>query len=270
MNIFDITGKVAIVTGGNGALGGGMAHALAAAGAKVVVLGRNPKTVATRVDEIKSKGGTALGFAADVLNRNRLIEVKGEILDAFGTIDILVNCAGGNIKEALVMPEDSFFDMSLEANQRVMDLNFQGTMLPTQVFGEVMFAKKSGSIINIGSASVPHAITRVLGYSVSKAAAENFTRWLAVEFATKYGDGIRVNTIRPGFFLGEQNRTSLINPDGSPTERGQRVIRQTPMGRFGEPEELGGTVIFLASDASKFVTGEVINVDGGLNAFSGV
>jgi len=270
LNLFQLDGKVAIITGGNGVLGGAMAKALASAGATTVILGRNQDTVDVRVNEIREMGHESMGIAADVLKADELIIAKKNILEQFGRIDILVNAAGGTVKEAIINPDESFFEKPIDAHKYVVDLNLFGTVTPTQVFGEVMSEQKSGSIINIGSMAVPRALSRALGYAVSKAAAENFTCWLAVELASKYGDGLRVNTIRPGFFVGEHNRRLLLNEDGSLTERGQLIVKNTPMGRFGEAEELAGAVIYLASDASKFVTGEVITVDGGFNSFSGV
>ncbi len=270
IDLFRLDGKVAIITGGNGVLGGAMAKALASAGAKTVILGRNSETVNSRVSEINEMGYESLGIAADVMEADQLSEAKKTILDQFGTIDILINAAGGAVKGAIVNPDESFFDKPVEAHKHVVDLNLFGTIIPTQVFGEVMSKKRSGSIINIGSMAVPRSISRAIGYAASKAAAENFTRWLAVELASKYGEGLRVNTIRPGFFVGEQNRHLLLNEDGTLTERGQLIVKNTPMARFGEADELAGAAIYLASEASKFVTGEVINIDGGFNSFSGV
>ena len=270
IDLFRLDGKVAIITGGNGVLGGAMAKALATAGAKTVIIGRNPDTVSIRVEEIKSMGFDSLGIASDVMETDQMKSARDTIIDQFGTIDILINAAGGAVKGAIVNPDESFFEKPIDAHKFVVDLNLFGTIIPTQVFGEVMSKKRYGSIINIGSMAVPRAISRAIGYAASKAAAENFTRWLANELASKYGEGLRVNTIRPGFFVGEQNRHLLLNEDGSPTERGQLIVKNTPMGRFGEAEELAGAAIYLASDASKFVTGEVINIDGGFNSFSGV
>jgi len=270
IDLFRLENKVAIITGGNGVLGGAMAKALASAGAKTVILGRNPETVNSRVDEIQEMGYESFGVAADVMQHEEMVAAREKIIDKFGRIDVLINAAGGAIKGATINPDESFFEKPLDAHRHVVDLNLFGTIIPTQVFGEPMSKQKSGSIINIGSMAVPQALSRALGYSASKAAAENFTKWLAVELATKYGDGLRVNTIRPGFFVGEQNRHLLLNVDGSLTERGQLIVKNTPMGRFGEADELAGAAIYLASDASKFITGEVITVDGGFNSFSGV
>ena len=266
----DLKGKVAVITGGNGVLGGAIAKGLAQQGAKVVILGRNLETVATRVKEIHEERGEAMGISADVLNREELLSAKEKINDEFGKIDILVNAAGGNMPGAIITPEQSFFDLNFEDLGRVNDLNFKGTVLPTLIFVPDMVASGSGSIINISSLAAGRALTRVMGYSAAKAAVENFTKWLAVEMAVKYGDGIRVNAIAPGFFLGEQNRDLLLNKDGSLSSRGETIMKQTPMKRFGKAEELQGVANWLAGDASSFVTGIVVPVDGGFSAFSGV
>ncbi|WP_417887943.1 SDR family oxidoreductase [Zunongwangia sp.] len=268
--MFELNGKVAIVTGGNGVLGGAIAHGLSKNGAKVAVLGRTEETVNNRVEEIKKEGGKALALVADVLDKESLTIAKDKILAEWGSIDILVNAAGGNKKGAVITPDQEFFDLSIEALDGVTQLNFNGTVLPTLVFAKEMVKQKTGSIINISSMAAQRTITRVMGYSASKAAIDNFTKWLSVELNHKYGEGIRVNAIAPGFFVGEQNRDLLLNEDGSLTNRGQKIVDQTPMGRFGKPEELQGVAVWLASNASAFVTGTVIPVDGGFNAFSGV
>src|SRR5690606_13885428 len=238
--------------------------------AKVVILGRNLETVATRVKEIHEEGGEAMGISADVLNREELLSAKERINAECGKIDILVNAAGGNMPGAVITPEQSFFDLNFEDLGRVNDLNFKGTVLPTLLFVQDMVASGSGSIINISSIAAGRALTRVMGYSAAKAAVENFTKWLAVEMAVKYGDRIRVNAIAPGFFLGEQNRDLLLNEDGSLTSRGETIMKQTPMKRFGKAEELQGVANWLAGNESSFVTGIVVPVDGGFSAFSGV
>ena len=268
--MFELNGKVAIVTGGNGVLGGAIAHGLSKNGTKVAVLGRTEETVEHRVKEIKDKGGEALAVVADVLNKESLMAAKDKILDKWGSIDILVNGAGGNKKGAVITPDQEFFDLSLEALDGVNQLNFNGTVLPTLVFAKEMVKQKKGSVINISSMAAQKTITRVMGYSASKAAIDNFTKWLAVELNHKYGEGLRVNAIAPGFFVGEQNRDLLLNQDGSLTSRGQKIVDNTPMARFGEPEELQGAAVWLASDASAFVTGIVIPVDGGFSAFGGI
>ena len=268
--MFNLKDKVAIVTGGNGVLGGAIAKGLAAQGARVGILGRTSETVQQRVEEINKAGGEAMPLVADVLDESSLKKVKDEIVKKWGSIDILVNGAGGNLKGATIGPEQNFFDLSIEDMDKVNALNYKGTVLPTYVFGRVMADNKKGSVINISSMAAQKALTRVMGYSASKAAVDNFTRWLAVEMASKYGEGIRVNAIAPGFFIGEQNRDLLLNKDGSYTDRGNTIVGQTPMRRFGEAEELQGVAVWLASDAAKFVTGIIVPIDGGFSAFSGV
>jgi NAD(P)-dependent dehydrogenase (short-subunit alcohol dehydrogenase family) len=269
-SLFSVENKTVVITGGTGVLGSVMAKSLAAAGAQVVVLGRRAEAGLKLVDEIKKAGGRAYSFQADVLNQADLKSVKEKIVSATGTIDILINAAGGNMPGATIPPDKTFFDLDSKAFQQVVDLNLLGTVLPSQIFGEVMAANKKGIIVNISSMSAFRPITRVVGYSAAKAAIDNFTQWLAVELAKKVGEGIRVNAIAPGFFITEQNRALLTNKDGSLTPRGQAVINQTPFGRFGEAEELVGTLLWLCSDASKFVTGVVVPVDGGFNSFCGV
>lgn len=268
--LFSLEGRVAVVTGGTGVLGGAMAKGLAEAGVAVGILGRRMEAARALADEIRAKGGRALPLQADVLNHGQLVEAHQQILKAFGTIDILVNAAGGNMPGAVVPPDKTFFDMKVDDFQRVVDLNLTGSVLPSQVFSAVMAQKKKGVIINIASMASFKPITRVGGYSAAKAAIANFTSWLAVEMARKYGEGIRVNAISPGYFLTEQNRTLLTNPDGTYTARGQAAIDHTPYGRMGRPEELIGTLLWLCSDASAFVTGINVAVDGGFNAFCGV
>ena len=269
-NLFSLEGKVAVVTGGTGVLCSVMCKALANAGAKVVVLGRRKELAEALANEIVKAGGVAIGVSADVLNQQQLLDAKKIILDRFSTIDILINGAGGNMAGATIPPDKTFLDLKIDDFQKVVDLNLTGTVLPTQIFGEAMTKKKTGVIINISSMAAMVPITRVVGYSAAKAAISNFTQWLAVEMVNKFGEGIRVNAIAPGFFLTEQNRTLLTNPDGSLTARGNSIIQSTPYGRFGEADELSGTLIWLCSDASKFVTGIVVPVDGGFSAFAGV
>lgn len=269
--LFDVAGKVAVVTGGSGILCGAMAKALAARGARVAILGRTPEKNSAMLAEIKALGGTAIGVLADVLDQQALEAARQQVVDTWGRIDILINGAGGNIPGAAIPPGQNFFDDHPFANyKRVVELNLDGTVLPTMVFGQVMARQKSGSIINISSMTAAQAVTRVPGYSTAKAAVDCFTRWLAVEAALKFGEGIRVNAIAPGFFVTDQNRMLLTTPEGGYTERGASVIRKTPAGRFGEPDELVGACIWLCSEASKFVTGTVIPVDGGYSAWSGV
>ncbi|MCB9160809.1 MAG: SDR family oxidoreductase [Caldilineaceae bacterium] len=268
---FSLDGKVAVVTGATGVLGGAMAHGLAEAGARVAIMGRREARAAEVAAAIRAAGGDAMPLPADVLDREQLLAARTRLLQEWSRVDILINCAGGNIPGAVIFGETTFFNMSMDALDQVTALNLTGTVLPTQVFGESLTQNAAGgSIINISSMAAMRAITRVLGYSVAKAGVDSFTRWLATEFGRQYGDKVRVNAIAPGFFVGEQNRSLLLNDDGSLTPRGQTIVDHTPMGRFGAPDELVGTAVWLASDASRFVTGIVVPVDGGFSAFSGV
>ncbi|TQI69305.1 NAD(P)-dependent dehydrogenase (short-subunit alcohol dehydrogenase family) [Gramella sp. Hel_I_59] len=266
----DLKGKIAVVTGGNGVLGGAIAMGFASQGVKVGILGRNSDTVESRVREIIDTGGDAVALVADVLDRTKLERALDLLENKFGSPDILVNAAGGNMKGATINPDQEFFDLNLDDFDKVNQLNFKGTVLPTLVFSKGMAKNKKGSIINISSTAASRALTRVMGYSGAKASIDNFTKWLAVEMSTKYGDKLRVNAISPGFFVGEQNRDLLLKEDGSYTSRGQTIINNTPMKRFGKPEELQGAANWLAGDQSSFVTGIVLPVDGGFDAFSGV
>ena len=273
--MFDLEGRVAVVTGGTGVLGGAMARGLARAGARVGVLGRRRERADEVVGEISEAGGQALALPADVLDKGRLEDARDVVLERWGGIDILVNAAGGNVPEATVGDDANIFDLPREAFEQVLDLNLVGTLLPCQVFGEAMAGRPEGTeargcIVNVSSMAAQAPLTKVVGYSAAKAAVDNFTRWLAVELARRYGAGLRVNAIAPGFFLGEQNRAMLVEEDGSLTERGRAIIEHTPAGRFGEPEELVGTLIWLCSPAASFVNGVVVPVDGGFSAFSGV
>lgn len=271
-NLYDLTGRVAVVTGGYGVLGGSMARFLAEQGAKVAILGRNAeKGNAKAVEIAETTGGETMFLQADVLDKEALQAACDKLCAEWGGVDILLNAAGGNQAGATIAPNQTIFDLNTEAMRGVVDLNFMGTVLPTLVFGKAMAdAKRKGSIVNISSMAAQGVITRVVGYSASKAAIDNFTRWMAVEMAKKFGEGVRVNAIAPGFFLTEQNRTLLTNQDGSLTDRSRDIIAATPYGRFGEPEELNGTLGWLASDASAFVTGVVVPVDGGFSIFTGV
>jgi NAD(P)-dependent dehydrogenase (short-subunit alcohol dehydrogenase family) len=262
--------KVAIITGGSGALGFAMAKGLALEGVKVALLGRTENTVQSKADEINAMGGQAMALIGDVLDYQVMEIAKNKVLERWGKIDVLINAAGGNIKGATIQPEDSFFDMDIDDFDSVTNLNLKGTLIPTLVFGKEIAKQPNGSIINISSIAAQQVLTRVVGYSASKAAVENFTKWLAVEMAQKLSTNLRVNAIAPGFFLGQQNKSLLLNEDGSLTERGKTIIANTPMKRFGKAEELVSTVLWLTSDASSFVTGIVVHVDGGFSAFSGV
>ena len=268
--MFELNGKVAIVTGGAGVLGGAMADGLANAGARVGILSRTKFKVEEKVKSIKKEGGEAIALVADVLDEKQLKAAKQKILKKWGSIDILLNAAGGNKKGATIMPEQNIFDLSMDDFTSVTDLNLKGTVLPTIVFGQAMAKQQKGCIINISSMAAQQAITRVVGYSASKAAVDNFTKWMAVEMAHKFGEGIRVNAIAPGFFIADQNRSLLTNEDGSLTARGQTIVNETPVKRFGEPKELISTLLWLCSDASSFITGIIVPVDGGFSAFSGV
>jgi len=267
---YGLQGKTAVVTGGSGVLCGEMARALGRAGANVVVMARSVEGVSRVAQEIREQGGQALPLACDVLDEEALVDAREEILKHFGGLDILVNGAGGNRPEATTNQGRSFFDLDTEGVRSVFDLNFLGSLLPAKVFGELLVKKGEGSIINISSAASFHPMTRVVAYAGAKAAINNFTEWLAVYMAQEYSRRIRVNAIAPGFFIAEQNHALLMQPDGTLTERGQKIIDHTPMGRFGEAQDLVGALLWLASDASAFVTGTVVIVDGGFNAYSGV
>jgi NAD(P)-dependent dehydrogenase (short-subunit alcohol dehydrogenase family) len=249
-----------------------MCRGLASAGANVVILARTMEKVRGLAQDIQEQGGQALGIAADVLDEDSLEAAAQQIMDRFGRVDILLNGAGGNKPEATAMPgQRTFFDLPPEALQWVFNLNFMGTLLPTQVFGAQMAQQKAGVIINISSMAAFTPLTRVVAYAAAKASINNFTQWLAVYMAREHSPSIRVNAIAPGFFLGDQNRFLLVEKDsGELTPRGKQIIDHTPMGRFGEPDDLVGTLLWLASDASRFVTGVVVPVDGGFNAYSGV
>jgi NAD(P)-dependent dehydrogenase (short-subunit alcohol dehydrogenase family) len=267
---FSLAGKVIVVTGGTGVLGGAFVDGIAAAGGIVGILGRNEKIANERANAINQKGGQALALIADVTNESQLEAACQQMLTAFGKIDGLVNAAGGNIPNAVVQPDQDVFELNFQALQEVMQLNLMGTVMPTQVFGKAIKKNGSGSIVNISSVVSQLAITKVLGYSLAKSDIDSYTQWFAVELAKRFGDAIRMNSIAPGFFLTEQNKTLLTNTDGSLTERGQLVIQNTPFKRFGNPEELVGALIWLLSDASKYVTGSKITVDGGFTVFGGV
>jgi len=270
IDLFDLTGKVAVVTGGNGILGRSLCLGLCNKGAKVAILGRNKESGERVASEISQNGGEATFFVTDVLNIEKLKLVKSQVLEKYGQIDILVNAAGGNMPGASVQPDQSFFDLNMDAMQKVLELNYFGTLYAIRVFAEEMVKLGSGSIINITSATSERPLTRVLGYSSAKAAVKNLTEWLSVEFAHKYGQGIRVNALSPGFFLTDQNRFLLTDQEGNLTPRGSLIIQNTPQKRMGNPDDLQGALVYLASDASRFVTGTTTIVDGGFNAFGGV
>ncbi|MGI9174711.1 MAG: SDR family oxidoreductase [Rhodothermales bacterium] len=268
-DLFDLTGRVAVVTGGYGVLGGSMADALAEAGAKVALLGRNRDAAEAKAEALRSTGAEAIALVADVLAEDQLRQAREELLHVWGRVDVLINAAGGNVARART-DDGPVFELPFDAFDQVVRLNLHGTVYPTLVFGEAMAQQQKGSVVNISSMAAMQAISGVMGYSVAKAAIDNFTRWMAVDLARRGGEGLRVNAIAPGFFIAEQNRDVLLNPDGSFTERAQTIVAKTPMGRFGDPAELQGPALWLCSDAASFVTGTVIPVDGGFSAFSGL
>ncbi len=268
---FDLSGKVVVATGGGGVLVGAMALALGKIGAKIAILDIVEEAAQKVAGDILAAGGEAIGIKADVLDRASVEEARDRVLERFGTVDALINGAGGNKPQATTSPEKPFFDLPPDAVRWVFDLNFLGTFIPSQVFGKVMAEKGEGVILNISSMNAFRPLTRIPAYSAAKAAVSNFTQWLAVHMAQEYSPRIRVNAIAPGFFLTHQNRFLLIDEkSGELTPRGKTIIAHTPMGRFGDPEDLIGAVIWLLSDASAFVTGVIVPIDGGFNAFSGV
>jgi NAD(P)-dependent dehydrogenase (short-subunit alcohol dehydrogenase family) len=269
-NIFSLKEKVIVVTGGTGILGNTFVNAIAEAGGTVGILGRNEIVANERAKKINDAGGSAISLIADVLDERQLILAKEKILKAYGRLDGLVNAAGGNMPEGVLQPDENIFKMNLDGMKKVMALNVWGTLLPTQIFGEAIAQTGKGSIVNISSMNSKRAITKVLGYNMGKAAVDCYTQWFAVELANRYGDKIRMNALAPGFFLTEQNRNLLTNPEGGFTERGSLVIKQTPFKRFGSADELKGALVWLLSDASQFVTGAMITVDGGFSIFGGV
>jgi len=269
MNPFDITGRVAVVTGGYGVIGSVLARGLANAGARVAILGRRQDAASAEAAAIRAQGGDALALVADATNIEQLGAARDELLSAWGRVDILVNAAGGNVARAR-SDTISVFEIPPDAFDEVLRLNLHGTVLPTMVFAEQMAKAGRGAIVNISSMAAVQALSGVMGYSVAKAGIDSFTRWLAVDMARRHGDGLRVNAIAPGFFITKQNRAVLVDEDGGHTERARNILRETPMGRFGHPEELVGAVQWLCSDAASFVTGAVVPIDGGFSVFSGV
>jgi len=263
--------KVIVVTGGTGILGHSFVKGIVEAGGIAGILGRNEDVANERADSISQAGGRALALIADVMDAQQLLAARNKLLKEFGRIDGLVNAAGGNLPEGTLLPDQDIFAMNLNGMKKVMDINVWGTIIPTRVFGEVIAENaEGGSIVNISSMNSKRAVTRVLGYNMGKAAVDCYTQWFAVELANRYGDRVRMNALAPGFFLTEQNKALLTRPDGGYTARGELVIRQTPFKRFGHPDELQGALLWLLSDASRFVTGSMICVDGGFSAFGGV
>lgn len=267
-NLFDIRDYVVVITGGTGVLGRTIAKYLALNGAKVVILGRKEEVGKAIASEIIKESGVCEFMKTDVMNQQIVEENCQAILAKYGRIDTLLNAAGGNMPGATIAPDQNIFDLKAEQFESVLSLNLTGTVIPTQVFLKPMVEQGKGSIINFSSMAAFRPMTRVCGYAAAKAGISNFTAFMATECAKKFGEGIRVNAIAPGFFITEQNRALLTNPDGSYTQRGQDVIRQTPFGRMGDPEELCGTIHYLMSDAAKFVTGAVAVVDGGFNSYA--
>lgn len=266
--LFSVKDKVVVITGGTGVLGSCIGEYLALEGAKVVLMGRRKDEGDRLVAEIRAKGGEAVFMVTDVMNIDTVRKNCDDILALYGRVDALLNAAGGNMPGATIAPTGTFFDVDVAQFERVLNLNLTGTVIPTQVFLKPMVEAGQGAIVNFSSMAAFRPMTRVMGYAAAKAGISNFTAFMANEVATKFTSKIRVNAIAPGFFLTNQNRALLTNPDGSLTERGADVIRQTPFKRFGKPEELCGTIQYLISDASSFVTGTVAVVDGGFNAFA--
>ncbi|MFV0398562.1 MAG: SDR family oxidoreductase [Bacteroidales bacterium] len=267
-NLFNVSGKVILITGGAGVLGTSMVHYFAKEGAKVVILDLARGNGQELANEINAMGYEACFIATNVLDKPTLESNYEEIMTRYGRIDVLINGAGGNMPGATIAPDKTIFDLDIDAFKKVVDLNLFGTILPTMVFSKAMAEQKKGVIINISSESAIRPLSRVAGYGTAKAAVTNFTKYMAGELAIKFGDGIRVNAIAPGFFLTKQNHALMTNPDGTHSERALSIIEHTPFRRLGEPEELLGTLHWLASDASKFVTGTMTVIDGGFDAFS--
>lgn len=273
-SLYSLRGQVAVVTGGTGVLGGEMARGLARAGAKVAILGRRASQAEAVAKDLAQYGIEAMPLPADVGDAQQLADARKRLLDRWGRVDILVNAAGGNVPAATIPDDKTIFDLEIPAFEQVLNLNLVGTVRPSLVFGEAMAKRAdgapSGVIVNVSSMTSQRVVTRVVGYSAGKAAVESFTKWMAVELARKFGEGLRVNAIAPGFFIGEQNRALLLTPEGELTERGRKIVDHTPAGRFGEPPELVSTLLWLCGPGASFVTGVVVPVDGGFSTFSGV
>ena len=269
--MYSIEGKVAIITGAGGVLGGSVAKSFMRAGAKVVALDIRQEQLDKRIEELNAIGnGVAMGLICNVLDIDSIKAMANKVVEKWGRIDILINIAGGNMPGATLRPDQPIFDMKIEDWNKVTNLNMNGTVYPSIVIGEIMAKQKKGAMVNISSMAALQSMTNVPGYSAAKAAVTNFTQWMAMEMALKYGDGIRVNSVAPGFFIGDQNRAVLLNPDGSLTERSHKVLANTPMRRFGDINELNGAIQFLCSDAASFITGANLPIDGGFSTFSGV
>lgn len=269
-NLFDIKGTKILFSGATGVLGSSMALYLAQQGAELLLLGRTPEKVNALRDQIIKEGGKASGYYADVTDEESLEKVKTLIESQHGSIAVLINAAGGNIPGAVIRPEQTFLDLESDALRQVLDLNYLGTVFPVKAFLPLLLKNGGGTILNISSMAASRPMSRVMGYASAKAAIDNLTKWLAVELASKHGPSYRVNALAPGFFLTEQNRTLLTEEDGSLTKRGIQIISHTPLYRFGNPDDLLGALHWLCSNASKFVTGTTVAVDGGFSAYSGV
>lgn len=267
-NLFNIKGKVVIITGGYGVLGTSMADYLASNGAKVGILGRSLEKGESLAKELREKGYDVTFFKSDVMDQVNLEYCREQILKKYGKIDVLINAAGGNMPGATIPPDKTIFDIDINDFRKVVDLNLFGTVIPTLVFAKAMVKHNKGNIINIASMSSFRPLTRVMGYGVAKAAIANFTKYMAGELALKFGDKFRVNAVAPGFFITDQNRNLMLNPDGSFTDRAKSVVAHTPFKRFGEADELLGSIHYLVSDASTFVNGSILVVDGGFDSFS--
>jgi len=269
--LFGLKGQTAVVTGGGGVLCGALSRAFGKAGVRVAVLDIFPEAAQAVVDDIIAGGGEAIAVQCDVLDKPSIEAARDVVMDAFGSVDILINGAGGNKREATTSPEMPFFDLPADAVQWVFNLNFIGTLLPTQVFGKVIAEKGEGSIVNIASLNALRPLTKIPAYSAAKAAVANFTQWLAVHVSQNYSHNVRVNALAPGFFLTTQNKFLLQDPEtGNWTARGQQILDHTPMGHFGDPEDLVGVVFWLLSPSARFVHGIVVPIDGGFSAYSGV
>ena len=269
MPSFDLTDRVAVVTGGYGTLGRAMAAGLADAGARIAILGRNAEKAEAACETLRRSGADALPLVADALDEASLRDARHTLLREWGRVDALVNAAGGNVARART-DRGHVFPLPFDAFDEVVRLNLHASVYPTLVFGEAMADAGRGSVVNISSMAALSAISGVMGYSAAKAAIDNVTRWLAVDVARRGAPGVRVNAVAPGFFVATQNRAVLLNDDGSYTARAETILAQTPAGRFGDPDELQGAVVWLCSDAASFVTGAVIPVDGGFSSFSGL
>jgi NAD(P)-dependent dehydrogenase (short-subunit alcohol dehydrogenase family) len=269
-NLFDLKNKIVVITGGSGVIGGELAKGFLSVGANVVILDKNEDKLKSKIKELSKSSKNVFGFVCNVLQEDSLKSINELLVKQFKRIDVLINAAGGQIAGTTLKTSQSVFELGIENFNKVTELNLVGTVLPTLVLGKTIANQKSGSVINISSMASLRSITRVVGYSAAKAAVDNFTKWMAVEMALKFGDEIRVNAIAPGFFITDQNKYILVKKNGTLTTRSKSIIKQTPFKRFGKPEELIGVALFLAGNASKFITGTVVPVDGGFSVFSGV